>query len=63
MGTEDRDRMGCEDAAGIVELLSNPRGPGSDDVYLLEFIEFRRNRTNSAEPHMFACRPVSLKRA
>ncbi|MCA1404277.1 hypothetical protein I6F26_16445 [Ensifer sp. IC3342] len=64
MGTKDRDRrMGCEDAARIAELLSNLHGPGSDDFYLLEFMELRRNRTNGAEPHVFPCRPPSLKRS
>ncbi|MBB4184556.1 hypothetical protein GGE07_001182 [Sinorhizobium terangae] len=41
MGTRDRDRRwGCEDAAGIAELLSNPRGQGSDDSICWNFWSF-----------------------
>ncbi|MBP1884220.1 hypothetical protein [Sinorhizobium mexicanum] len=50
MGTKDRDRrMGYEDAVPIAELLLNPRGPGSDDFSLLEFMELRGNRMLGSE--------------
>ncbi|WFU50507.1 hypothetical protein [Sinorhizobium terangae] len=62
MGTRDRDRRwGCEDAARIAELLSNPRGQGSDDFHLLEFLELRRNRMNARESHVFPSRRPSFE--
>ncbi|NRP72496.1 hypothetical protein ILFOPFJJ_03394 [Ensifer psoraleae] len=57
MVTTARDRrLEWEYTTRIAELLCNPRGPGSDDVYLLELMEFRRNHPSGQEPNTFRCR-------